>query len=165
MGWARRRWSQGIFGEQRSKALALVFAKLVSLTQTFDSLGSINASRHVASRKEQGPRTRVRYVSTQRNDSYKLPSLYSSRILFQANRSRRKDRPIKPGNEIEILFRRLGEKCRDEKRLTAKAALPFTDSCSRTFIKLDSTSTYTSSLRVLLMFREGEVERSKDRLL
>lgn len=35
------------------RRFALVFVKLVSLTQTFDSLGTINASRHVASRKEQ----------------------------------------------------------------------------------------------------------------
>ena len=51
----------------RRTTIALVFAKLVSLTQTFDSLGSINASRHVASlRKEQTKRReearrRVRY--------------------------------------------------------------------------------------------------------
>lgn len=89
-----------------TKVLALVFAKLVSLTQTFDSLGSINASRHVASRKEQAKRrgearTRVRYpmgkhVENRRiaqryskarcNDSYKLRDgaarLYSSRLHF-----------------------------------------------------------------------------------
>lgn len=54
----------------------MVFAKLVSLTQTFDSLGSINTSRHVASRKEEASgkgeaRTRIRYPSTKRAEKGK----------------------------------------------------------------------------------------------
>jgi len=41
-----------VFSVNNGRRRRLVFAKLVSLTQTFDSLGSINAPRHVASKKE-----------------------------------------------------------------------------------------------------------------
>lgn len=82
--------------------------------------------------------------------------------FIPVNRSRRKPTAVQPGNEA-IVWKRGRDAFLGEKRLAAKAALPFTDSCSRAFIKLGSTSTYTSPLRVLLMFREGEVERSKDR--
>lgn len=105
-----------------------------------------------------------------------IPRVYIFAIFYWASPSRRENRPsVEPGNEAIVwkrgrdIFpaRRRGEKCyvaATKNGSTAKGIpLPFTDSCSRAFIKLASTSTYTSLVRVLLMFRVGEMERSKDR--
>lgn len=125
----------------------LVFAKLVSLTQTFDSLGSINASRHVASRKEQAPgagekreqgygvsRRRNRRMEGGRskercNNSYKLrdaslhPRAFTSRVFYRGRRKplggRIRKRLDCPRNGVEVVFRTVATK--------NGRASPFTD--------------------------------------
>lgn len=104
----------------------MVFVKLVSLTQTFDSPGSINASRHVASRKEQArdsgeARTRVWYPTARHaenrrsakercNDSYKLRDgactslflAFASRSILSSWPKVDENRAAKPGNDDRL---------------------------------------------------------------
>lgn len=144
------------------RRFALVFVKLVSLTQTFDSLGTINASRHVASRKEQARGARrqecgspmAKHAENGRsaNDARKNgvairinyeTVLRVSSFLRRSNPETRRSSG-KRENGVEIFFRRRGEKCyvATKNGSTAKGSpLPFTDSCSRAFIKLASTGT------------------------
>lgn len=100
---------------------------MVSLTQTFDSLGSINASRHVASRKEQArdrgeARTRVWYPTARHaenrrsakercNDSYKLrdrclhvsiPRVSHFAVFYRAGPKVDENRAAKPGNDDRL---------------------------------------------------------------
>lgn len=91
------------------------------------------------------------------NDSYKLrgASLYLAYFIGLAelgeNRPARTARKRRSsGNEVEIVFRR-----RDEKPLAAEAAFAIHGCVAVAFVKLGSTSTYTSPVRVLLAFRVG----------
>jgi hypothetical protein len=81
-----------VFSVNNDQRRRLVFAKLVSLTQTFDSLGSINAPRHVASKKEQARgdrRDRIWYPSHETRGKRKKKGAMvkrTTRINYEAAR-------------------------------------------------------------------------------